>query len=1623
MAINKRSIKKFTSGVIASLIAFSTFGTNVLNVNAADEQSLHYISNEGLSTGVHYSEESFSNYNNEEGHMLRANHLVIDPSDKTTKIITTKAMDNVNGRETVLDMANREVLKGNNVVAAVNADSYDIDSSCGVSRGIHVQNGYIYQSQPYDTYTTNQPVFYVKKDGKIGIGPLNCAGKIKVGSADETIVPLLNRNDFTWADDTNNTRVFTSDITPDHVLRHCSGYDISIIPQKMSFALIKVNESDFNDKIEAGKAYTGTVEKIYDTDGFNIPSGYIVYGGYNDKADIINGIEIGSDVTYTCNMYTHESYDSTSLDTVGTPDNSTDFAFTSFHLLAKNGEKNQAAMSEGDTNNARTVLGITSDGKIHLFACNKPSSNLSDVYTSGTTFEAITDYMINELGCKDVLNLDGGGSTTMVVKRAGEDKLKTVSYSSDGEDRIVGNSLLFVSTAQKSSKISQIILEPSFNIYKESTHKFNAKITDANGNAVNLDGKTINWTCNKGTIDANGMFAAPSESGTVTVTATVEDVSSSVDVNVLDNIDSLSLSPNGIITLQKDESKEISLVAKDEKGEIINIDSDVATWTCADSSVADVNNGVISAKADNGETDVNVSCLGNDFTLHIIVGMKEQIVEDFESSPVDGYYCGGYMFGGVGGQFGNGDNNDNADKYIGYETDSNKVKNGSTSFRISYNTDNWTDRGWNGTINMYPMWDDTSDYSGKGIWSEEKRAQMEERYTAKAQPKKFGMWLYSSDNDNDGVSDNKDCIVLPFLLQKCTGYNTSNCYDHPVMLNFGYMDWIGWKWVEADLPSDIELPITFNYICISNTNKQSDSYNGTIMYDDIKFIYTDEEVDQNGPEFSDTLPVNDIYTKDTLDFSTVIKDNISGVDPDTIKVYVNDEEYTGTKTYDNVTGKLSFKLSNLADQGTYKIVVKAKDIAGNESTKNVNKTYTVDLQPDTEIPVIKDVTPSQKCTVHIPSPRITFNLTDTKSGIDPETLKVNINNRDITDVYYDADIGWGYAQMDWELSKGSYDVNIIVKDNADNELVYNDTIKVDPVKQPEDPDNFKVDVIPDTQGNTYSERIFNSVAKDDSDIVIHLGDIVDNSYEQEYIDADNYCKSLNKPYFVAAGNHEAFRDSLDYYYQYFGSPTYTFTYGNTRFIFLNSAYGQSVAESDSTQYHYLEEMLKNNTSPNVYVINHVITRDDFNTAHNMSAEEATKFENIMGAYKQLNPDKNVNVIFGHLHNSYTWNNQDVKYIIGGNGAGKGYVLPDEGNILGYGCVTVNNGVADYKYTPLLTSVYIKNDALIGDTLKMFKNSSVQLDLYGDFRESPSNYITSLTDKPLVDIKWESSDPDVVSVDENGRLTAKKIGRANISAVSGNKQNTIAVDVRDVSEADIINIEMTSPETVKQNDDVDLQVTATDVYNSKIVLDNSSVSFTFANNLMKKNQDNIISAIKKGTEEITAEYDGFSSKSQVNITYSDDELKSIDMVLSETITVEDTITPIITGMNYYDVSRSISNKDVEFNVDNTFFKVDENGNLKAMSSGKTSITVNYQGMTIVMNVNIKEKPVEITGNTTGNDTVDTNNNKDDNGKVPNSNQNNIQNPKTSVQENICVIFALIGLFMVVVILKNKKKQYK
>ncbi len=92
--------------------------------------------------------------------------------------------------------------------------------------------------------------------------------------------------------------------------------------------------------------------------------------------------------------------------------------------------------------NPRTAVGVRGDGTVIFFAVDGRSD---DSY--GLRMVSLARTLLS-FGCVTAMNLDGGGSTTAIVKYPGENEFTLVNQPSNYSQRAVSNALLLVNTAK-----------------------------------------------------------------------------------------------------------------------------------------------------------------------------------------------------------------------------------------------------------------------------------------------------------------------------------------------------------------------------------------------------------------------------------------------------------------------------------------------------------------------------------------------------------------------------------------------------------------------------------------------------------------------------------------------------------------------------------------------------------------------------------------------------------------------------------------------------------------------------------------------------------------------------------------------------------------------------------------------------------------------------------------------------------------------------------------------------------------------------------------------------------------------------------------------------------------------
>jgi len=402
---------------------------------------------------------------------------------------TVKANDHLQGKERASAMAARRDRERHRVVAAINGD---FDTGNGVPINLQIFDGAVLR-QP-----TGRSVFAVGKNEKPVISFLSLAGSVQSKSG--FWHPLHGFNRARNA----NELVFFNHYFGGSAGTNNFGSEVRIKPLK-KFAV--------NDTLRAVvtelRSHLGDAPLDYST--------YILSGHGAAENWVIKNLTPGDTIKFVWRI-------------PETPWRLVE-AIGGLPRLVRDGsisiESQAEGGSEGFTNNRhpRSAVGFNADTSRFFFVT---VDGRQPGYSEGMTLPELAALM-RELGCAQALNLDGGGSTTMVVRG------KVANRPSDATgERAVANALLLICTAPP-GKLAQLDIPiQTMRLRAGEKFDFNITATDNFYNPLNLSDKKVSWKAPKklGKIDRYGLFTAGAKADSGYVTAYRRQARDSVKVVV-----------------------------------------------------------------------------------------------------------------------------------------------------------------------------------------------------------------------------------------------------------------------------------------------------------------------------------------------------------------------------------------------------------------------------------------------------------------------------------------------------------------------------------------------------------------------------------------------------------------------------------------------------------------------------------------------------------------------------------------------------------------------------------------------------------------------------------------------------------------------------------------------------------------------------------------------------------------------------------------------------------------------------------------------------------------------------------------------------------------------------------
>lgn len=393
---NKNIRKRLTTVVLTVILALSSvFLATPLNADAATYK-----------VNTKYKPSYGVEYKKLDGDI---NVMEMDISDAFTEVQLGKP-DPLDNLMTVKNRANSYNKSGNQIIGAINANFYEMSKH----RPVHLisennrllYNGYINAGSAW-TFVTSPLAFGIDSSGKGLISDYDSKLSYTYNKKDYKI-SHLNRERAE-----NNTILYTSDFYKKTTDTNKYGTEVILKGPK-------------NPELTLGstiKLEIDSIRKEGDAKPIDISDNYFVLSGHGTASNRLKKMKVGE--TIEVNVKMDKKWQGSEFMLAGGP------------LLVKDGKVNDS-MGIGDPMmkqvRARTAVGVDkSRNKVFFVTYDEKKGD-------GKTGMNMTQLakLMKDMGADTALNLDGGGSTTMVTLPKGGGNLKVVNKPSAGERRISG---------------------------------------------------------------------------------------------------------------------------------------------------------------------------------------------------------------------------------------------------------------------------------------------------------------------------------------------------------------------------------------------------------------------------------------------------------------------------------------------------------------------------------------------------------------------------------------------------------------------------------------------------------------------------------------------------------------------------------------------------------------------------------------------------------------------------------------------------------------------------------------------------------------------------------------------------------------------------------------------------------------------------------------------------------------------------------------------------------------------------------------------------------------------------------------------------------------------------------
>ena len=441
-----------------------------------------------------------------------------------------------------------------------------------------------------------------------------------------------------------------------------SNPDVSIVPGYHQ--IDKVAQDPSNEAYWSHKELTEMAKYYEDNLGYNIVGGMntdLYYNSYSPRVLVYNGESIGnfgknvatggavlnntSSILYvfkdaegniSCDV---KAFNKTEFNSYLESGTLLHAVGVSFAMVVKDGELVSKTESRGSDDAARSMVGVKEDGTLVLCMNDGRGANNSVGFSSYEEGEAML-----ALGCKWAANCDGGGSSTFISKRVGEEDFEMRSVPCDGSQRPTAHGIFVASNVAPTGELDVINVEADYDIFAPKTaYTFGAQAIDTHGYAMDMP-TDVAWALSDASFGTmNGStFVSNGTKGTVEVQAiSGGKVVGTKTITVADpEVFKLSATSTVVPYSTADKVRTITLPIVAMIGEAnVYYDTNVVNVTLSNADAGILDGFNFTTTSDTSIAGVNVTITYGEIELVYAIefGKGSEIIFDFEDGDRAGF--------------------------------------------------------------------------------------------------------------------------------------------------------------------------------------------------------------------------------------------------------------------------------------------------------------------------------------------------------------------------------------------------------------------------------------------------------------------------------------------------------------------------------------------------------------------------------------------------------------------------------------------------------------------------------------------------------------------------------------------------------------------------------------------------------------------------------------------------------------------------------------------------------------------------------------------------------------------------------------------------------------------------